>query len=132
VTDYCINEYLKKRLIIMEMIESIQMVIMLTFLIHVKKLPVGRVKNGEEDVSDGENVDIIESHEKNYLLEGLRTVRRMYPMVKMLVMRESASTGMRKVEEMLEGLRRAEMEVLSAMSRATSFSCSCNTSLTFC
>ncbi len=53
-------------------------------------------------------------------------------MVKMLRMRESASTGMRKVEEMLEGLRRAEMEVLSAMSRATSFSCSCNTSLTFC
>jgi hypothetical protein len=46
-------------------------------------------------------------------------------MVKMLRMRESASTGMRKVEEMLEGLRKAEMEVLSAMSRATSFSCSC-------
>ncbi len=46
-------------------------------------------------------------------------------MVKMLRMRESASTGMRTVEEMLEGLRRAEMEVLSAMSRATSFSCSC-------
>ncbi len=53
-------------------------------------------------------------------------------MVKMLMIRESASTGMRKVEEILEGLRRAEMEVLSAMSRATSFSCSCNTSLTFC
>jgi hypothetical protein len=48
-------------------------------------------------------------------------------MVKMLRMRESASTGTRKVEEMLEGLRRAEMEALSAMSRATSFSCSCNT-----
>jgi redox-regulated HSP33 family molecular chaperone len=48
-------------------------------------------------------------------------------MVKMLRMRESASTGMRKVEEMLEGLRSAEMEVLSVMSRATSFSCSCNT-----
>jgi hypothetical protein len=46
-------------------------------------------------------------------------------MVKMLMMMESASTGMRKVEEILEGLRRAEMEVLSAISRATSFSCSC-------
>jgi hypothetical protein len=57
VTDYCTVEYSKKRLIIMVMIESIQMVIMLTLLIHVKKLPVGRVKNGEEDVSDGENVD---------------------------------------------------------------------------
>jgi hypothetical protein len=33
------------------------MVIMLTLLNHMKKLPVGRVKNGEEDVSDGENVE---------------------------------------------------------------------------
>ncbi len=41
------------------------MVIMLTLLNHMKKkLPVGRVKNGEEDVSDGENVEIIESHVK--------------------------------------------------------------------
>ncbi len=43
------------------MIESIPV---LTLLNLMKKLPVGRVKNGEEDVSDGNNVDIIESHEK--------------------------------------------------------------------
>ncbi len=53
--------YSKKRLIIMVMIESIPV---LTLLNHMKKLPVGRVKNGEEDVSDGENVEIIESHVK--------------------------------------------------------------------
>jgi hypothetical protein len=46
--------YSKKRLIIMVMIESIPV---LTLLNHMKKLPVGRVKNGEEDVSDGENVE---------------------------------------------------------------------------
>jgi hypothetical protein len=57
VTDYCTIKYSKKSLIIMVMIESIQTIIMLTLLIHVKKLPVGRVKNGEEDVSDGENVE---------------------------------------------------------------------------
>jgi hypothetical protein len=55
VTDYCHIEYSKKRLIMMMMmIESIPV---LTLLNHMKKLPVGMVKNGEEDVSDGENVE---------------------------------------------------------------------------
>jgi hypothetical protein len=54
VTDYCTIEYLKKRLIIMVMIELIPV---LTLLNHMQKLPVGRVKNGEEDVSNGENIE---------------------------------------------------------------------------
>ncbi len=54
VTDYCTIEYSKKRLIIMVMMVSIPL---LTLLNHMKKLPVGRVKNGEKDVSDSENVD---------------------------------------------------------------------------
>jgi hypothetical protein len=54
VTDYCTIELSKKRLIIMVMIKSIPV---LTLLNHMKQIPVGRVKNGEEDVSDGENIE---------------------------------------------------------------------------